>query len=146
MLLINVSRHLKRGMNRSLNHLETEMVNCLKRRDEHWKKERSQVKTTSTPVSPRPFYHSFSDPGCLPSAIPSPTTPKPPINLEFSTFGQNRDVLEFIEKCENFLSLRQLKDVELLATVNAVLTGPARSWWAEDSSRIRVPLISITVR
>lgn len=53
---------LERGMNRSLTRLETEMVNCLKRHDEHWKKEMSRVKTTSTPLSPRPFSHSFSDP------------------------------------------------------------------------------------
>lgn len=131
---------LERGMHKSLTRLETDTVNCLKRRDEHWKKEMSRVKTTSTPVSPRPFSHSFSDPGHFPSAIPSPSTPKPPINLEFPTFGQNRetcDVLDFIEKCENFLSLRPLTNVELLATINAVLTGPARSWWAAEKLKIR---------
>lgn len=62
-----------------------------------------------------------------------------PINLEFPTFCQNCetcDVLEFIEKCENFLSLRPLTDLELLATINAVLTGPARSWWAAGKLKI----------
>lgn len=130
---------LKAAMNRSLSHLEAEMVNCFKRRDEHWKKEMARIKTTSTPVSPHPLSHSFSDAGHLPSAISTPAAPKPPINLEFPTFRQHREtcnVLEFIEKCENFLSLRALTDVELLATINAVLTGSARSWWAAEKLNI----------
>ncbi len=46
---------LKAAMNRSLSHLEAEMVNCFKRRDEHWKNEMARIKTTSTPVSPYPL-------------------------------------------------------------------------------------------
>ncbi len=130
---------LKAAMNRSLSRLEAEMVNCFKRRDEHWKKEMARIKVTSTPVSPHPLSHSISDAGYLPSAISTPAVPKPPINLEFPTFGEHCetcDVLEFIEKCENFLSLRPLTDVELLATINAVLTGPARSWWVAEKLNI----------
>ncbi len=116
------------------------MVNCFKRRDEHWKKEMAHIKTTSTPVSLHPLSHSLSDAGHLPSAISTPAAPKPPINLEFPTFGQHHetcDVLEFIEKCENFLSLRPLTDVELQATINVVLTGSARSWWAAEKLNIQ---------
>ncbi|KAL1251055.1 hypothetical protein QQF64_018851 [Cirrhinus molitorella] len=54
---------LKAEVKRSMSHLETEMVNCLKRRDEHWKKEMAHMKTTSTPVSLRPLSHSLSDAG-----------------------------------------------------------------------------------
>ncbi|RXN23822.1 Transposon Ty3-I Gag-Pol [Labeo rohita] len=130
---------LKAGVKRSLSHLETEMVNCFKRRDEHLKKEMARMKTTSTPVSLHPLSHSLSDAGHYPFTVSSLAAPKPPINLEFPTFGQPRetcDVLEFIEKCENFLSLRPLTDVELLATINAVLTGAARSWWAAEKLKI----------
>ncbi len=130
---------LKAAMNRSLSHLEAEMVNCFKPWDEHWKNEMARIKTTSTPVSPHPLSHSFSDAGHLASAISTPAAPKPPIKLDFPTFGQHRetcDVLEFIEECENFLSLRALTDVELLATINAVLTGPVRSWWAAEKLNI----------
>ena len=66
-------------------------------------------------------------------------TAKPPVRMEFPKFGVSRgstDVTDFIEQCENFLSLRPLSDTKLLGTLNTVLKGPARSWWLAARSKI----------
>lgn len=124
-------------MQRSLNKLEHAVVECLQRRDEQWKKEVAQIRKTSTPVARLSFGASASDTGQ--SAQPPTSYPKPPINLEFPHFGEARetsDVVEFVERCENFLTLRHISDIELIATLNAVLSGPARSWWLAERSKI----------
>jgi len=64
---------------------------------------------------------------------------KLPIRMEFPQFGESRDsadVTDFIEQCENFLTLRPLSDIELLGTLNAVLQGPAQSWWLAARSKV----------
>ena len=64
---------------------------------------------------------------------------KPPVRLDFPTFGESRDtpaVLSFIEQCENFLSLRPLSDAELIATLSTVLKQSAKSWWMAEKTKI----------
>ncbi len=52
---------------------------------------------------------------------------RPPIRLEFPSFGdssETAEVLNFIEQCENFLEIRPLPSVELIGTLSTVLKGP----------------------
>ncbi|XP_036066205.1 uncharacterized protein LOC118598098, partial [Oryzias melastigma] len=126
----------------NIEKLEKDVVNCMLRRDEKWKKQLEKFRTTSTPivqrtiavstdVSPTPptnIHHSSfsSQPGA------APYYPKPPVRMDFPTFGTSSDssaVLTFIEQCENYLDIRPLSNHELLGALSAVLKGPALSWW-----------------
>ncbi|CAL9684709.1 unnamed protein product [Knipowitschia caucasica] len=127
--------------------LEKAVVDCLLRRDERLKKEISIImRPTSTPINSRtaagstdarlvpPELTSFSQAGA------SPYYSKPPVRLEFPTFGPDSeaaDVLNFIEQCENFLEIRPLSNPELIGTLTTVLKGPALSWWKAAKSQVR---------
>ncbi|XP_031659398.1 uncharacterized protein LOC109869615 [Oncorhynchus kisutch] len=54
-----------------------------------------------------------------------------PIKLLFPTFGspEDDDPLFFLSTCNDFLSIRPLTDLEVLATLRSVLHGTARDWW-----------------
>ena len=55
-----------------------------------------------------------------------------PIKLLFPTFGSPEDDVDplfFLSKCNDFLSIRPLTDLEVLATLRSVLHGTARDWW-----------------
>ncbi len=128
----------------NMRQLERGIVNCLLRRDEQWKKQIDQLRPASTPIlqrtvavstdiSPISPTTSFSVTGA------SPYYSKPPVRLDFPTFGDTRDssdVLNFIEQCENFLDLRPLSNHELLGALSAVLKGPALSWWKAAKSHV----------
>ncbi|KAI4881414.1 hypothetical protein NFI96_007028 [Prochilodus magdalenae] len=122
----------------SINQLEQGVVDCLQRRDEQWRREMTQFRS-STPLSKTAFFPATPAVEGPCSVNSASLYSKPPIHLEFPTFGESRDaagVLDFMEKCENFLSLRHLTDNELMASLNAVLTGPARSWWMAEKNKI----------
>ncbi|XP_077053567.1 uncharacterized protein LOC143704722 [Siphateles boraxobius] len=131
----------KEYVDSKLQRFDQVVVDCLKRRDKQWGEELEKTRNKSR-SSWRPA--SFSTPAVLSSAnrhmserdvtLPSSgaAMAKPPIRMEFPQFGESRgstDVTDFIEQCENFLTLRPLSDIELIGTLNAVLKGPARSWW-----------------
>lgn len=64
---------------------------------------------------------------------------RPPIRLEFPTFGEScetSDVLQFIEQCENYLDIKPLPSVELVGTLSTVLKGPALSWWKAEKAKV----------
>ncbi|XP_047670887.1 uncharacterized protein LOC125141425 [Tachysurus fulvidraco] len=64
---------------------------------------------------------------------------RPPIRLEFPTFGdacETADVLNFIEQCENYLDIRPLPSVELIGTLSTVLRGSALSWWKAEKTKV----------
>ncbi len=64
---------------------------------------------------------------------------RPPIRLEFPSFGdssETTEVLNFIEQCENFLEIRPLPSVELIGTLSTVLKGPALSWWKAEKAKV----------
>lgn len=76
-----------------------------------------------------------------PPAVQSATSffAQPPIQLEFSTFGdacEKTDMLTFIEQCENYLEIRPLPSAELVGTLSTVLRGPAVSWWKAEKRKI----------
>uniref|UniRef100_A0AAV2M9H7 Retrotransposon gag domain-containing protein n=1 Tax=Knipowitschia caucasica TaxID=637954 RepID=A0AAV2M9H7_KNICA len=125
--------------------LEKNMVSCLKRRDEKWQREISTLRPTSTPINqrtiavstdmggPPPLNATFSMPGVSPFYF------KPPVRLDFPTFGpscETADVLSFVEQVENFLELRPLSVPELMGTLSSVLRGPALSWWKAAKGQV----------
>uniref|UniRef100_A0AAV2J967 Retrotransposon gag domain-containing protein n=3 Tax=Knipowitschia caucasica TaxID=637954 RepID=A0AAV2J967_KNICA len=125
--------------------LEKNMVSCLKRRDEKWQREISTLRPTSTPINqrtiavstdmggPPPLNATFSMPGVSPFYF------KPPVRLDFPTFGpscETADVLSFVEQAENFLELRPLSVPELMGTLSSVLRGPALSWWKAAKGQV----------
>lgn len=126
-------------MQRSLAKLERGVIECLQRRDEQRRKELAHVMKTSTPMTRFSVGAVSSDSERMYTSVPAASYSKPPINLEFPRFGETRetsDVMEFVERCEHFLTLRHMSDTELVATLNAVLTGPARSWWLAERNKI----------
>lgn len=132
----------------NIEQLEKSIVDCLLRRDDMWKKQLDRLRPTSTPieqrnkagpteVSPKVPLAPFSPPGA------SPYFSKPPVHLEFPTFGtacKSSDVLNFIEQCENFLDLRPLSNHELLGTLSTVLKGPALKAKFMIGSHLKTPL------
>ncbi|XP_026118435.1 uncharacterized protein LOC113097414 isoform X1 [Carassius auratus] len=85
---------------------------------------------------------SISTPISL-SAPPSPEVPTTTsstataaksdhLRLTFPTFGRpsdDADPLNYLTRCQDFLALHPLSDVDLLATFRTVLHGTARDWW-----------------
>ncbi|KAL0152248.1 hypothetical protein M9458_051971 [Cirrhinus mrigala] len=77
-----------------------------------------------------------------PPVVPSMSSfcTQPPIRLEFPTFGdscETSDVLNFIERCENYLDVQPLPSGELIGTLSTVLKGPALSWWKAEKSKAK---------
>ncbi|XP_028286092.1 uncharacterized protein LOC114451563 [Parambassis ranga] len=135
------ARALESTLKQSLKQMEQDVINCMLRRDEKWRRELTQLKATSSPCSPGLPQWSLDVSGIArgDSLSHSPLT-TPPVRLTFPTFGENREaseVFKFVEQCENFLSLRPLTHGELIASLTAVLTGPAGSWWLAEKAKIR---------
>lgn len=83
----------------------------------------------------------------VPTIVPTPLVApnissfcgRPPIRLEFPSFGEScesTDVLNFIEQCANYLDIRPLPSVELVGTLSTVLKGPALSWWKAERNKV----------
>lgn len=56
---------------------------------------------------------------------------------ERSPVEERNAVIQFIEQCENFLSLRPLPHADIMATLSTVLVGPAHSWWTAEKTKIK---------
>ncbi|KAL0153431.1 hypothetical protein M9458_051269 [Cirrhinus mrigala] len=80
-------------------------------------------------------------PSVIPSSVMASSSSfctRPPIRLEFPSFGdscETAEVLNFIEQCENFLEIRPLPSLELIGTLSTVLKGPAQSWWKAEKAK-----------
>lgn len=130
-------------MQSSLVKLERGVIECLRRQDEQKEKVVARIMKTSTPKARFSVGTVRSNSERMTVAVPAASYAKPPINLEFPRFGEireTRDVMEFVEHCEHFLTLRLLSDIELVATLNAVLTGPTRSWWLAERNKTIIGL------
>ena len=130
-----------------LQRLDQAVVACLECRDKQWedklKKSTKQQRLSWGPTG-------FSTPAFVPGTPHTPegdvtitpqhtATPKPPIRMEFPQFGESRssvDVTEFIEQCENVITLRPPSGIEFTGTLNAVLKRPVRSWWQAARNKI----------
>lgn len=68
----------------------------------------------------------------VPTTTDIPTTITKLLRLTFPTFGKptdDIDLLNYLTRCQDFLALHPLADVNLLATFHTVLYGTARGWW-----------------
>ena len=143
-----VAKQAKEYIDAKLQEMDQVVVACLQRRDKQWGEELKRTinksRTSWRPVScstpasmPLASQHMASGDASL-QTQPAAAA-KLPIRMEFPQFGESRsssDVTDFIEQCENYLTLRPLNDTELIGTLNAVLKGPARSWWLAARSKI----------
>ncbi|XP_057205890.1 uncharacterized protein LOC130564036 [Triplophysa rosa] len=124
------------------------MLGCLKRRDQQLEQKLQEFKLfSSTPkiskIDPlvsdsatppsnmtynRPTSHIHNQTNQ--SAIPY----NPPVKLDFPSFSNNLedDPVSFIERCEEYLTVRPLTDDEILASLSAVLKGTAKDWWMAE--------------
>ena len=138
---------LGEDMRADLRKLERDTINCMLRRDDKWQKELARARPTSTPVAHRPIASTGISPIAPPispgqsgaHSLSSPSYSKPPVRLEFPTFGattETSDVLAFVEQCENFLELRPLSNRELLGALSSVFKGPANSWWQAAKGQV----------
>lgn len=139
-------KELRAYVDERFNHLDVSIVECLQRRDRRWTEELKTMSrrssrrqwapsAVSTPVDPFPSTESAVAALGLQTA-----RPKPPIRMDFPKFGEStgtKDVTDFVEQCENFLSLRPLSDLELMGTLGTVLKGPAHSWWRATKQKIK---------
>uniref|UniRef100_A0AAV2MR68 Retrotransposon gag domain-containing protein n=2 Tax=Knipowitschia caucasica TaxID=637954 RepID=A0AAV2MR68_KNICA len=138
----------KKYVDGKLQRFDEVVTDCLLRRDQRWTEELKRIQSKSRmswgPVSySTPSIPAHSSHRRLSADETCPTVPpaaaRPPIRMEFPQFGESRnssDVTDFVEQCENFLTLRPLSDIELMGTLNTVLKGPARSWWLAARSKI----------
>ncbi|KAL6461592.1 hypothetical protein MHYP_G00297360 [Metynnis hypsauchen] len=135
-----LSVNMKEYIDERFNHLDRSIVDCLHRRDRMWEE---KLKETSRRIPRKLLKPLTSSTPAFPteaSSIALNPPSVPPIRMDFPKFGDSTsssDVTNFIEQCENFLTLRPLSDLELLGTLNAVLQGPARSWWQATKGKIK---------
>lgn len=139
-----LSQDVKEYVDSRIKSLDQAIVACLQRRDKRWE-EQIQKTINKSRLSLRPSAVSTPFPGNNADGTLSSihhARGKPPIRLEFPQFGladktSSVDVTDFIEQCENFLSLRPLSDAELIGALSTVLKGPAHSWWVATRSTIK---------
>ncbi|KAL6477524.1 hypothetical protein MHYP_G00133590 [Metynnis hypsauchen] len=138
-----LSVNMKEYIDERFSHLDRTIVDCLHRRDRVWEEKLKETSrriprkllkplTSSTPAE-KSFPTEASSIALNPPSVP-------PIRMDFPKFGESTsssDVTNFIEQCENFLTLRPVSDQELLGALNAVLQGPARSWWQATKGKIK---------
>lgn len=117
-------------MNALSNHfkeLQLEMGNYLK----SFKKEVAD-QLTGVSVPPPTAPSSFS-PSATPSLVhQSPAVKSDHLKLTFPTFGRSSDdsdPLLYLTRCQDFLALHPLDDIDILATFRTVLYGTSLDWW-----------------
>ncbi|KAL6485997.1 hypothetical protein MHYP_G00053890 [Metynnis hypsauchen] len=134
---------MKEYIDERFSHLDRTIFDCLHRHDRVWEE---KLKETSRRISRKllkPLTSSTPAEKSFPteaSSIALNPPSVPPIRMDFPKFGDSTgssDVTNFIEQCENFLTLWPLSDQELLGTLNAVLQGPAWSWWQATKGKIK---------
>ena len=147
---------LKDHIATSVENLESSMVRCLKRRDAQLEDkmnarlpvststpmsmEHTPAKSHSKQSSPIPFGSKSITDDSQRSAIHPAYRLKPPVKVEFPCFGDkggDLDPISYLEKCEEFLSVRPLADPEILAVLNSVLRGTAKDWWKAERSKVQ---------
>lgn len=124
---------MESNMQESMVALDKAIVNCFLRRDKKWEAQLNKMKSCSIRHS-TPQTHSAFDQSSV-----SNVARRLPVKVDFPRFKDSRDtsdVLNFIEKCENFLTLRPMTDGELTGTLGTVLEGPAHSWWMAERKKI----------
>ena len=93
---------------------------------------------SDTAVPGRDSRSGSDQPTTAPHARPTYHFSKPAIRMDFPKYNGSKDVsdiLNFVEGCENFLSIRPMSDVELMGTLSNVLEGSARSWWTAERQK-----------
>lgn len=63
---------------------------------------------------------------------------KLPIKLIFPNFGRPEDdPTLYLEKCQDFLTLKPMSNEEILATLRSVLNGTAKDWWETVRNQVK---------
>ncbi len=97
----------------------------------------TQIKQLTT-SQPQPVTSSYISLEASSGPVPSTPDISPSITksdhlrLNFPTFGKptdDTDPLNYLMRCQDFLALHPLADVDLLATFRTILYGTARDWW-----------------
>ncbi|KAL0159071.1 hypothetical protein M9458_047147, partial [Cirrhinus mrigala] len=118
----------------NLEKLERAVTDCFQRREAKWENQIKKLRLTSTPSLSR--LHAFTPVNSI-SSVSTPLVPVPalrgkyvvllpPIRPEFPTFGDSceiSDVLNVIERCENYLDVRPLPSGELIGTLSTLVEG-----------------------
>lgn len=135
---------LENWVMKKMDVIEKETYNCFLRRDVLWTKQLDKIRLTSTPLVQRTVATDISSisPSDMTSRVPAASSyySKPPVRMEFPSFGtssDSADAINFIEQCENFLDIRPLSTQELLGALSTVLKGPALSWWKSTKNQIK---------
>lgn len=74
-----------------------------------------------------------------PAHLLTPAIKSDHLRLTFPTFGRSSDdtdPLLYLARCQDFLALHPLADIDILATFRTVLHGTARDWWEVARSSI----------
>ncbi|KAL7842586.1 hypothetical protein SRHO_G00242750 [Serrasalmus rhombeus] len=138
-----LSINMKEYRDERFSHLDPTIVNCLHQCDRLWEEKLRETSCRSSRRLLKPLTTFTPAEKSFPTeasymALNPPSVP--PIRMDFPKFGESTissDVTNFIEQCENFLTLQPLSDQELLGTLDAVLQGPARSWWQAAKGKIK---------
>lgn len=142
---------IKLQMDSKFTDLGQSMVDCLKRSDlQQDQRIQALNPLSSTPMSAKMVSHhktaqteinqiqaAHSSQQCLSlPTIPAPYNP--PLKLEFPSFTNASidDPVVFIERVEEYISLRPSPDKELLASLAVVMKGTAKDWWSAERKNI----------
>ncbi|KAG1945241.1 thy-1 membrane glycoprotein [Pimephales promelas] len=111
--------------------LEKATIDCLKRRDSQL---RSLIQSSEGATSTPNFNHT----GVTHSSF-RPMHCQTPVKLEFPKFGSldGEDPITYLERCDEYLAMQPLNDVEILSMLPSVLTYTAKDWWLAEKKKVK---------
>ncbi|XP_073729896.1 uncharacterized protein [Misgurnus anguillicaudatus] len=130
--------HVKQLLEGQMQDMGEAMMDCMKRRDIQFK---SMVRFTpnavSTPIASQTFTTSL--PVGQTTSTYSTIPYKAAVRLEFPIFGrtEGEDPMTYLERCEEYLSVRPMNDGEILAILPSILMHTAKDWWMAEKTHVK---------